>query len=192
MRAKSSRSSTIVVVLALVCGCTSTEDATVVVAPAAEPPPAPDPAPPQANNLDDLLRNVQNVRPDSPPQEPLNEIRESTAFEATSPGDAPAQEAVPAKTLDRLIYQCADDVTFAVRIAGDRLEVFPPEHTHGYVVLNRVPSADGVHYTAPAADFRAKDDLATLRIARQIYADCVSNPAASVWQDLPRRVGSTR
>jgi hypothetical protein len=192
MRAKSSRSSPIVVVLALLCGCTSAEDSTVVVAPAAQPPPDPAPAPTQADSLNDLLRNVQNVRPPSEQQEPLNEIRESGAFEASGPDDAPAPDAVPVKTLDRLVYQCNGDVTFAVRIAGGGLEVFPPGQTHGYVWLNRVPSDDGVRYTAPAADFRAKDDLATLRIARQIYADCVSNPAASVWQDLPRRVGSIR
>jgi hypothetical protein len=81
---------------------------------------------------------------------------------------------------------CTDDVTFAMRVVGSRLEVFPPGHANGFIVLTLASSDDGVHYTAPDADFRAKGDLATLRIARQIYVDCVSSPAAAVWQGLPR------
>jgi hypothetical protein len=196
MRANSSVSSLVVVVVALLSGCSPGGDPPVAGPPSEPPaPPAPAPVPTQPvleQPVDDLLRNVENVRA-AESQAQLNEIRERTAGDAPGPSAAPAPApAVPPKTLDRLVYQCTGDVTFAVRVAGDRLEVFPPEHTHGYVVLDRVPSDDGVRYTAPDADFRAKDDLATLRIARQIYVDCISNPAASMWQGLPRRVGPIR
>jgi hypothetical protein len=30
-------------------------------------------------------------------------------------------------------------------------------------------------------------DLATLQVGRDRYVDCVSNPAAAVWQEPPRR-----
>jgi hypothetical protein len=75
-------------------------------------------------------------------------------------------------------------VTFSVRVVGNRLEVFPPKHSNGFIVLARFESDDGVHYAAGDADFRAKDDLATLRVGADRYVDCVSNPAAAVWQDL--------
>jgi membrane-bound inhibitor of C-type lysozyme len=83
--------------------------------------------------------------------------------------------------LTRLVYQCSDDVTFAVRIAGNRLEVFPPGISNNYIVLMRVPSESGVRYTAVNAEFRAKDDLAALRVDAERHVDCVSNPAATVW-----------
>jgi len=83
--------------------------------------------------------------------------------------------------LRRLVYQCSDDVTFAVRTRADRLEVFPPGISKSYVVLNRVPSESQVRYTAPNADFRANGDLATLQVGRDRYVDCVSNPGADAW-----------
>jgi hypothetical protein len=89
--------------------------------------------------------------------------------------------AVPTPVLRRLIYQCSDEVTFAVRIAGDRLEVIPPGVAQSYVVLTRMSVDSGVRFTAPNADFRAKDDLATLQIGRDRYVDCVSNPGAAFW-----------
>lgn len=88
---------------------------------------------------------------------------------------------VPTKVMRRLVYQCSDEVTFAVRIAGNRLEVFPPGVDRSYVALTRMPTEVGVRYTAPNADFRGHDDLATLQIGRDRYVDCVSNPAAEVW-----------
>jgi hypothetical protein len=33
---------------------------------------------------------------------------------------------------------------------------------------------------------RMKDDLATLQVGGDRYVDCVSNPAAAVWQEPPR------
>lgn len=88
---------------------------------------------------------------------------------------------VATPVLRRLVYQCSDDVTFAVRTAAERLEVFPPGITQSYVILIRVPSESEVRYTAPNADFRANGDLATLQIGRDRYVDCVSNPGADAW-----------
>jgi hypothetical protein len=88
---------------------------------------------------------------------------------------------VATPVLRRLVYQCSDDVTFAVRTAGDRLEVFPPGVSKSYIVFMRAPSDSGVRYTAPNAEFRRNGDLATLRIGSERYVDCVSNPAAETW-----------
>jgi hypothetical protein len=94
---------------------------------------------------------------------------------------------VPTPALLRLVYQCSDEVTFAVRTFGDRLEVVPPGVANSYVVLTRMPVAFGVRFTAPNADFRATGDLATLQIGAERYVDCVSNPAAAVWGTVQPR-----
>jgi membrane-bound inhibitor of C-type lysozyme len=83
--------------------------------------------------------------------------------------------------LTRLIFQCSDEVTFAVRIIGDRLEVFPPGIANNYIVMSRVPSDSGARYTAPDAEFRGNTDLATLQVDAERYVDCVANPAAAAW-----------
>jgi hypothetical protein len=89
--------------------------------------------------------------------------------------------------MTRLVYQCSDDVTFAVRTAGDRIEVYPPGFTLGYIVLYRQPADSGVRYTREHAEFRADDELATLILGgNERYVDCVSNPAAAVWATVPR------
>jgi len=88
--------------------------------------------------------------------------------------------------MNRLVYQCSDDVTFAVRMAGDRIEVFPPGFTLGYIVLYRQPTDTGVLYTRQYAEFRADGELATLSLGDERYVDCVSNPAAAVWATVPR------
>jgi len=155
----------LVVVLALASGCSADEGAVVVVAPA--------PAPPDVAN--------------PPPRPPLGLPREAgpapsaggrSAFGVNVPPiDAGDIGAVPTRVLPRLVYQCSDEVTFAVRTVGDRLEVFPPGVSKSYVVLTRA----GVHFTAPNAYFRADGDPATLQIGKERYVDCVSNPAAAVW-----------
>jgi hypothetical protein len=170
----------------LLGACTPAADAPVVVTP---PEPAvemePAPAPSQAS-VDELLRNVVTVdRQAAESQGVLNEIREVTRDPSAQTGST-GGAALPARVLDRLIYQCSDEVTFAVRIVGSRLYAFPPKHSNGYIHLERVASDDGVHFAAPGADFRAKDDLATLRVGDDRYVDCVSSPAAAFWLDLPR------
>jgi hypothetical protein len=88
---------------------------------------------------------------------------------------------VPTAALRRLVYQCSDEVTFAVRIAGNRIEVFPPGIDKSYVSLTRIPTEVGVRYVAMGADFRGNGDFATLQVGADRYVDCVSNPAAEVW-----------
>jgi hypothetical protein len=187
MRANSSFSSLVVVVLALVSGCTPpAEDPAVVVAPpeplAPEPAPPPGPAPSQG--LDDLLREAEVVR-SGPSQEVINEIRERPATDRQASTESSADVLAP--PVRSLFFQCADDVTFAVRSSGRLLRVFPPGHSNGYIVLTQQPSNDGLHYTADSAELRMKDDLATLELGRDRYVDCISNPAAAVWQEPPRR-----
>ena len=172
MRARRSvgYSSLLVVVLMLASGCAPDEEAAAVV--------APEPAPPEPTTNParvPVLEPPRDVGP-APSQRRLVSIgRDSVATEAEDIGD------VPTAALRRLVYQCSDEVTFAVRTFGDRLEVVPPGVANSYVVLTRMPVESGVRFTAPHADFRANGDLATLQIGAERYVDCVSNPAAAVW-----------
>ena len=163
MRANSSLSSLVVVMLAVVGGCTPAEDPPVGLAPPEPTAPDPAPAPTQAT-VDDLLREAQ-------PTSPTNVASPSVALPPP---------------VRRLFFQCSDDVTFAVRSAGSRLEVFPPGQSYGYIVLAQQPSDPGLYSNAGGAELRMHDDLATLQIGRDRYVDCVSNPAAAVWQEPPR------
>ena len=103
-----------------------------------------------------------------------------------SPAVQTCVAASPPPPVRRLFFQCSDDVTFAVRSAGSRLEVFPPGQSYGYIVLAQQPSDAGLYYNAGGAELRMNDDLATLQIGRDRYVDCVSNPAAAVWQEPAR------
>jgi hypothetical protein len=161
------RSCLLVVGLLLAGGCSRDEEAAVVVAPPPAPPPT-NPAP-----LPVLEPRGQAVTAPTPRR-----------FVSDGPGEAVTDGDfgdVPSRTLRKLVYQCSDDVTFAVRTLGDRLEVVPPGVANSYVVLTRMPVDSGVRFTAPNADFRANGDLATLRIGTERYVECVSNPAAAVW-----------
>ena len=168
MRARSS--SLLVVVLLLAGGCSRDEEAAAVPAPELTPPASTtNPAPPP------VLQPPHPVAP-APAQRPRVNIGGNVVkVESGDIGD------VPIRALTRLVYQCSDDVTFAVRTLGDRLEVVPPGVANSYVVLTRMPVESGVRFTAPNADFRANADLATLQIGAERYVDCVSNPAAAVW-----------
>ena len=163
-------SSLLVVVLMLVSGCARDEEAAVVVPPQPAPPePTTNPAPLP------VLEPPRQVAP-APSQRRLVSIGVSeVATDTEDIGD------VPTPILRRLVYQCSDEVTFAIRTSGDRLEVVPPGVANSYVVLTRMPAASGVRFTAPNADFRGNGDLATLQIGADRYVDCVSNPAAAVW-----------
>jgi hypothetical protein len=187
MRANSSFSSLVVVVLALVGGCSPAEDPSVVVAPPGLPAPDPAPAPTQAT-VDDLLREVEPVLIGQS-QGPTNELRPSNQSGGPFQAGSATPADFPSPPVRRLYFQCTDDVSFAVRSVGSRLEVYPPGHSHGYIVLTQQPSDSGLYYTARGAELRMNRDLATLHVGRDRYVDCVSNPAAAVWED-PRRGGT--
>jgi membrane-bound inhibitor of C-type lysozyme len=173
MRARSPVKSLCLAVVALVVasGCSPDEPAALAApepatrsprtTPFPEPPLDPPREPravPSGESISQLLERIENVGRDT---------------------DDIGDVATPVMT--RLVYQCSDEVTFAVRLAGDRLDVFPPGLTNNYVVMQRVPSDSGVRYSAANAEFRASRDLATLQIGGERHVDCVSNPAASVW-----------
>jgi membrane-bound inhibitor of C-type lysozyme len=168
MRARSS--SLLVVVLLLASGCSRDDEAAVGVPSEPAPPePITNPAPLP------VLEPPRDVGP-APTRGRLVHIGASAfAAEAGDIGD------VPTPALRRLVYQCSDEVTFAVRTFEDRLEVVPPGVANSYVVLTRMPVDSGARFAAPNADFRANGDLATLQIGSERYVDCVSNPAAAVW-----------
>ena len=175
------------VVLTLIGGCSPAEDPPVVVAPPEPPVPDPAPAPTQAT-VDDLLREAQPVRV-GPIQDPTNEPSESTQSGGPFQGNSASLADVLPPPMRRLPFQCTDDVSFAVRSVGSRLEVFPPGHSYGFIVLTQQPSDSGLYYTALGAELRMNGDLATLEVGRDRYVDCVSNPAAAVWED-PLRGGT--
>jgi len=161
-------SSLIVAALVLAGGCSRSEEPVVLETPEPAsvglttnpiPEPIPDPA------LD-------------PPRQRL--VVSGGVLRASSTDDDDIGD-VPTAVLRRLVYQCSDEVTFAVRIAGNRIEVFPPGISKSYVSLTRIPTDVGVRYVAMGADFRGNGDLATLQVGRDRYVDCVSNPAAEVW-----------
>src|SRR5687768_14208769 len=120
-------SSLLVVVLVLASGCARDEEAAAVVAPEPAPPePTTNPAPPP------VLDPPRDVVP-APSQRRLVSIGGNVIErEADDIGD------VPTPTLTRLVYQCSDEVTFAIRTSGDRLEVVPPGVANSYVVLTRM------------------------------------------------------
>jgi hypothetical protein len=182
MRANSSCSSLIVVVLAFGSGCSPAEDPSVVVE--SPEPPAPQPAPSPAT-LDDLVREVEVVR-SGPTRAVIDEIREGAPTLADREGGSESSAEILPPPVRRLVFQCTDDVTFAVRSVGGRVEVFPPRHSNGYIVLLPRPSESGLYYTARGAELRINGELATLAVDRTRYVDCVSNPAAAVWQEPPR------
>jgi hypothetical protein len=174
MRTNSSLSSLIVVVVALLGGCSAAEAPSEVRLGSEPPAPAPSPA-----SNEELLRRVDQVRA-SQAQADLNE----------GPQRAPAGQtgaSFPPPQVRLLIFQCTDDVTFAVRSGGRGLEVYPPRYSNGYILLTQQPSDAGLYYTGPGAELRMNDDLATLHVGRDRYVDCVSNPAATVWEEPSRR-----
>lgn len=185
MRANRSLAWLVVVMLAVTSGCSpdAAGPKTAAVpelpipeqAPVSPTAPAPGPplgpAPSQAD-LNELLRQVENVR--------------------TSTQDAQSLDDLVPRPPRRLVYQCTDDVTFAVRMIGARLEVYPPGISRSFIVLSQQPTDSGLLYTARDALFRSGDDLATLEVGRERWVDCVSNPAATVWEEPPRPGAATR
>ena len=160
-------SSLVVAALVLASGCLRSEEPVVLetpeppsVGPTTIPEPIPDPV------LD-------------PPRQRLV-VSAGRVLRASSTDDEDIGD-IPTAVLRRLVYQCSDEVTFAVRIAGNRIQVYPPGIDKSYVSMTRMPTEVGVRYTALNADFRGDGDLATLQIGTDRYVDCVSNPAAEVW-----------
>lgn len=82
----------------------------------------------------------------------------------------------------RLVFQCTDDMTFAVRMVGNLLYVYAPSLRGGSLPLTRQPAESGLRYAIAGADFRTDGELATLRLGDEVYFDCVANPAAAVWE----------
>jgi hypothetical protein len=156
-------------------------------APSPDPAPrlGPEPTPRASQELVDLVREVESVR-SGPAQAALNEIRERTQSGEPREGSVGSAAATPSLTVSRLFFQCTDDITFAVRSIGRRLEVFQPAHSNDYIVLAQQPSDSDLCATSRDAEFRMDGELATLQVGRDRYVDCVSNPAAALWQEPPR------
>lgn len=158
------RARLVIVALALVSGCSQDESAPIVtVAPEQT---APGPAP--ENAVDPLPQPAQGV------------INVDRAAAQAQSGAAPQRPR-------RLVFECADGIRFAVEsTGGGRLAVFPPGFpTNSYLSLGLVPSPAGLHFRAGDTDIWMHDELATLHVGRTRYVECVSNPAAAVWEAPP-------
>ena len=159
----------IVAALMLASGCSRSEEPVVLETP--EPASAGSATAPIPEPIPDPVFD--------PPRQGLV-VSGGRVLRTSTPDDSDIGD-VPTAVLRRLVYQCSDEITFAVRIVGNRIEVFPPGIDKSYVSLTRMPTEVGVRYVAMGADFRGNGDLATLQVGNDRYVDCVSNPAAEVW-----------
>jgi membrane-bound inhibitor of C-type lysozyme len=176
----SAKVASLVVVLALISACSRDEPPALAVAPPSPPPTLPP--------------TLEQPSPSPEPRaslEALNEIR-GPSNERVARTEYSLADVVP-QTPRRLVFDCSDGVSFAVRMNNDRLALYAPGlPPNGYLTLMRVQSASGVHYRVGDTDFRSDGDLATLEIGHERYVDCVANPAAAVWQELERPDTVTR
>jgi len=162
-------SSLALVVAALLSGCSAADPPQdVIERDPVVPAPVPAPNPPREPSSADVLREVEQVRSSANPERPLDEV-------------------IP-QPVRRLYFQCTDKVSFAVRMDGSRLDVYPPGFTLGYIILAQQPTDSGLLYTRRGAEFRtnANAQLATLTLGDDRYVDCVSNPAGAVWEPVRR------
>jgi membrane-bound inhibitor of C-type lysozyme len=170
--------------LALMSGCSPDEPDVAAVVPeplAPEPQLAPEPL--VEVDLNQAVINV--VRPS---QAEFSGIREGVppggAVQVDRAAQVEVQNSPVPQTPLRLVFECTDGVTFAVRMNDSQLRLYPPGYPpNGSLTLTQVPSASGAHYRAGDIDFRSKGDVATLEMGRERYVDCVANPAAATWQD---------
>lgn len=179
----------VVVVLALVSACSPDEPGVVAVVP--EPlRPEPELAPEPLIEVGPNQVVVTTVRESQAEHIVTNEIvstgADGAAFQVDVERAASSSDVIPLipQIPRRLVFECTDGVMFAVRMLGNRLELYPPGMpAAGFLGLAKVPSVSGVYYRAGDVEFRSKDDLATLEMGRERYVDCVANPAAATWQD---------
>ena len=189
MRAQSSVMvlSVVVVVLALVSGCSPDEPDVVAVVPE---PPAPAP----------------EFEPGAPVDQ-LNPVREGPAGPAFGPGVQVALNGISARSATsgqslseelpqtplRLVFECTDGVTFAVRMLRNGLVLYPPGYPPNGSLTSRRCRAPPVCTTEPATSISsARAIVATLEMGRERYVDCVANPAAAVWQETLPRITTPR
>ena len=178
-------SSAVVVALVLMSGCSPERDE--IVLSVTPEPPAPELAPEPAPEI------APAPAPDSPREllEPAQTAQNRIANSAGTVSAERLEDAVPREPR-RLVFQCADDLTFAVQTTGvGTLEVFPPGLTLGYIVLAQQPTESGMLYRRDNAEFRSDGELATLILGNERYVDCVAHPAAAVWE-APSRPGAVR
>jgi hypothetical protein len=174
MRASSIQfSSLVVVALALTSGCASDDAPQAVEAQAPStrvrtPGPVPD-LPPRLSPV--APRGQRQSQPTAAPEPELSRMGRRL------------DDLVP-QAARGLVFQCTDNVRFAVRMqSGGKLEVFPPGFTLGYIVLTQQPTDSGVLYSRRGAEFRTDGEVGTLLLGDdERYVDCVSNPAAAVWE----------
>lgn len=161
--------SLVAVSLALMSGCSPDEPDVVAVVPE---PVAPEP------------ELAPGSRVGAGPNQVMSQAEFSGVQVDREASQSDAASAVIPQPPLRLVFECTDGVTFAVRMVRNGLVLYPPGYPpNGSLLLPQVPSASGVRYRIADIDFRSKGDLATLEIGRERYVDCVANPAAATWQD---------
>jgi len=161
-------SSLVVVALALVAGCKTGD--------------APQSASrPEPSRIARLTGPVPDLPPRPRPDLPRELPDDSGGAESVRAG--PSLDDLVPQAVQGLVFQCTDRVTFAVRMQGrDKLEVYPPGFTLGFIVLTQQPTHSGVLYTRRGAEFRSNGEIGSLNLGSdERYVDCVSNPAATLW-----------
>jgi putative lipoprotein len=101
-----------------------------------------------------------------------------SAFDAPATGGMEilvqrVSETEPADTARRFLFECGNDVFFAVRIAADTATLAAPQFLgNESIVLKQTEAASGARYAAGDTMFWSKDDVATLAIDGRTFIDC--------------------
>jgi putative lipoprotein len=101
-----------------------------------------------------------------------------SAFDDTATGgmEILVQRVSQTETADtgrRLLFECGNDVFFAVRILADTATLSAPQFLgNESIVLRQTEAASGARYAAGDTTFSSKGDVATLEIGGRTFIDC--------------------
>lgn len=100
-------------------------------------------------------------------------------FENATPHDEPAilvqrvNETADGIDTARVLFECGDDVFFAMRIGADRATLSAPKFLgNDSIVLQQTEAASGARYAAGDTVFWSKGDVATFQIGGRTFIDC--------------------
>jgi putative lipoprotein len=101
------------------------------------------------------------------------------AFDSTARSDDLAivvqrvNEAADTADTARVLFECGDDVFFAMRIGTGRATLSAPKFLgNDSIVLQQTEAASGARYTAGDTVFWSKGDVATFQIGGRTFIDC--------------------
>jgi putative lipoprotein len=102
-----------------------------------------------------------------------------SALDGATPRDGMAilvqrvSEIEAADTARRLLFECGEDVFFAVRIGAGQATLSAPKFLgNDSIALQQTEAASGARYAAGDTVFWSKGDVATLQIGGRTFIDC--------------------